>query len=196
MFLSLLLLFSISVDIMVLFDDYRTLQSADLNFIKIIKLDLPAVNNPIGPFGVFFGFWLITLLGKFLSISLLLTFLLLGFFSIFFQNEKSFYWKIFCFLIFAFFFNFVMFILRQEAMVYAGYLPWKAFEFMIAVFDKTGTLIISSVIVVTAVIFIFDFHNVKVLFFALFNGIYKIFKAFFNLLKPVKKNIKKLNDKK
>ena len=196
---SVLLLFSVSVDIMTLFDDYRTLQSANLDFVKIVRLDFPAVHNPIGPFGVFFGFWLITLFGKFFSISLLLTFLLLGFFSIFFQNEKNFYWKILCFLIFAFFFNFVMFILRQDSMVHAGYLPWKAFEFMIAVFEKTGTLIISAVIVVTSVIFIFDFRNVKNLFILLFKGIWKLISGIIKLFRSSGKKqtkVKKIKPKK
>jgi DNA segregation ATPase FtsK/SpoIIIE, S-DNA-T family len=191
--ISILLLFSVSVDIMTLFDDYRTLQSASLNFIKLFRLDLPAVHNPIGPFGVFFGFWMITILGKFFSISLLLTFLLLGFISIFFQNERNFVWKILCFLIFAFFFNFVMFVLRQDAMIHAGYIPWKAFEFMIAVFEKTGTLIISSAIAVTALIFIFDFQNVKSVFIFIFKSIWKMISGIFKLLKPSR--IKKVKPK-
>lgn len=184
--ISILLLFSISVDMMTLFDDYRTLQSAEVDFIKIIKLDLPAVNNPIGPFGVFFGFWFITLFGKFFSISLLLTSLLLGFFSIFFQNEKYFYWKIFCFLIFAFFFNFIMFIVKYESTIYAGYLPWKAFELMIGVFDKTGTLIISIVIVLTSIVFIFDFKNLKTFFKFIIRKIFQILSGIYKLLKPAR----------
>jgi len=204
--ISVLFLFSISVDIMTLFDDYRTLQAANINFIKILKLDLPEVSNPIGPFGVFFGFWFITLLGKFFSISLLLTFILLGFFSIFFQKEKNFNWKILCFLIFAFFFNFIMFILRKDAMIYAGYLPWKAFEFMIGLFEKTGTLIISIVIVITAIVFIFDFKNLKLLIIMLFKAIFNFILWLIKLFRPEKikkdrlkpariKNIKKENIK-
>jgi len=194
--IAVLLLFSISIDIMTLFDDYRTLQSANLNFIKILKLDLPSVNNPIGPFGVFFGFWLVTLLGKFFSISLLLTFVLLGFFSIFFQKEKNFYWKILCFLLFAFFFNFIMFILRKDTMAYAGYLPWKAFEFMIGLFESTGTLIISIVVVITSIVFIFDFHNLKKIFTILFGIIGGIFFWIFKQLRKKRKRKPKVKPEK
>jgi len=192
---SVLLLFSISVDIMVIIDDFRTLQSAQINFIKILKLDLPEVNNPIGPFGAYFGYYIYIYLGEFLSRSLLLAMFLLSFFSIFFQNEKKYYLKIFCFLLFALFFNFIMFILRKELItpITKHYsLPYKAFEFMLGLFEKTGTMIISIVVVLTTIVFIFDFRNIKLMFIFLFGAIFRILTFLYKIIKPKKHKEKKI----
>lgn len=193
--LSILFLVAISVDIMTLIDDYKTLKDADLTFLMILKLDFPSVNNPIGPFGVFFGFWLIYVFGRFLSISLLLSTALLGFFSIFLKNEKNLVGKIISFIFFALFFNLIIFIVRGSSIMFAGIIPWKAFEFFIGIFDRTGTLIISIIIVITSLIIIFELENVKKFFILVFKFLSILFKFLFSIFKKRDK-VSKIKKKK
>jgi S-DNA-T family DNA segregation ATPase FtsK/SpoIIIE len=193
--LSILFLVAISVDIMTLIDDYKTLKDADLTFLMILKLDFPSVNNPIGPFGVFFGFWLIYVFGRFLSISLLLSTALLGFFSIFLKNEKNLVGKIISFIFFALFFNLIIFIVRGSSIMFAGIIPWKVFEFFIGIFDRTGTLIISIIIVITSLIIIFELENVKNFFILVFKFLSILFKFLFSIFKKRDK-VSKIKKKK
>ncbi len=193
--LSILFLVAISVDIMTLIDDYKTLKDADLTFLMILKLDFPSVNNPIGPFGVFFGFWLIYVFGRFLSISLLLSTALLGFFSIFLKNEKNLVGKIISFIFFALFFNLIIFIVRGSSIMFAGIIPWKVFEFFIGIFDRTGTLIISIIIVITSLIIIFELENVKKFFILVFKFLSILFKFLFSIFKKRDK-VSKIKKKK
>ena len=180
--LSILFMVAISGNVIDLVKDYRTLKNAELNFFRVIKLDFPSVSNPIGPFGVFFGYWFIYIFGKFFSISLLLGTALLGFFSIFMRKEKNPFRKIICFIIFAFFFDILLFIIRPSSQINAGIVPWKIFEFFTRVFDYTGTFIISLAIVVTCLFIIFEVENVKAFFLFLlrvvYNGITSIIRIF------------------
>ena len=132
---SILLLVAIIGDTSILIFDYTTLKNAELTFMQIIKLDFPeGLMNPIGPFGVFLGYWFLYLLGKFFSISLLLGTILLSFFSIFLKKEKHFIWKTISFVLFAFFFNFLLFTIRKETVVAAGIIPWYIYNFFIRIF--------------------------------------------------------------
>jgi len=100
MLLSILFLVAISVNITQLYFDYKILSETGLSFFKFIKLQFPPVSNPIGPFGVFFGYWMVYTFGKFFSLSLLLGTAFLGFFLIFFRDNK-FVGKMLLFLVFA-----------------------------------------------------------------------------------------------
>ncbi len=176
--ISLLFIFAISVDLNTIISDYSILKDSQLSFLDILKLDIPQVVNPIGPFGVFFGFWLIIIFGKFLSISLLLTTALLGLFSLFFYKDKSILNKIFSFLFFSFFFNLVLFTIWEQSIIHAGYVPWLIYSFLLKVFGRIGTLLISLIIVFTNLVIIFEIENVKKFFVLCF----KILLSFFKLL--------------
>ena len=189
--LSVLFLIAISGNIIDLVKDYRTLKNAELNFFRVVKLDFPSVSNPIGPFGVFFGYWFIYIFGKFFSISLLLGTALLGFFSIFMRKEKNPFRKIICFIIFAFFFDILLFIIRPSSQINAGIVPWKIFEFFTRVFDFTGTFIISLAIVITCLLIIFEVENVKAFFLFLFKMIYNGIKFIVRIFKKEQAKSKK-----
>ncbi|MCD4796711.1 MAG: cell division protein FtsK [Candidatus Cloacimonetes bacterium] len=176
---SILMLFAISGNILYLVKDYRILQNSELSFFRIIKLDFPLLSNPIGPFGVFFGFWIVYIFGKFFSISLLLGTALLGFFSIFLRTEKHPFQKTICFIVFAFFFNLILFILRPESQLNAGLIPWEFFQFLIRIFDYTGTLIISLALVIVCLLFIFEVDNVTKFFKFIFKASYSFLKFVF-----------------
>jgi DNA segregation ATPase FtsK/SpoIIIE, S-DNA-T family len=192
--LSVLFLVAIVVPLSKLVLDYRLLQKADLNFFKIIKLDFPAVSNPIGPFGAFFAFWFSVIFGKFFSISLLIGSLFLGFFMIFLKKEKHPYSRIISFIVFAFFANIGSFVLSPKYLDAAGIVPWKFYSFLVSIFDPTGTGIISAAVVLISLIFIFDLENIRrfLLFIAvkIGRGIKALFSMIFSA-KPKKEKVKK-----
>ncbi|MCF7857896.1 MAG: DNA translocase FtsK 4TM domain-containing protein [Candidatus Cloacimonetes bacterium] len=195
--LSILLLFAILTPLRDIATDYQTLQNAHLNIFKFIKMDFPPVANPIGPFGAFFGFWLIYIFGKFLSISLLIGGFFLGFFMIFWKSDKHPYFRLICFVIFAFFVNIASFVLKPSNLNTAGLVPWKFYSFLDTIFNRTGTGIIAFAFIFLALIFIFDLENIQRFFvFSLKKIVYgylKIFSLIF-VKKPKKtKKLKKRN---
>ncbi len=161
---SVLFLVAISVSLMDIVLDYQVLQKANMNIFKFIKLDFPAVSNPIGPFGAFFGFWLATIFGKFFSISLLIGSFFLGFFLIFLKKESHPYSRIISFIVFSFFANIGSFTINPNNLDAAGIVPWKFYSFLENIFDRTGTGIISAAVVLISLIFIFDIENIQKFF--------------------------------
>ena len=170
---SILFLIAVMGDTTQLIFDYKILHETGLSFFRIIKLDFPPVSNPIGPFGVFFGYWLILIFGKFFSVSLLLGTTMLAFLSVFFRQEKHPFQKTILFLIFAFFLNLDLFVINPNSQNYAGVVPWMIFQFFQRIFHDVGTIIICSVVVVTCLLFIFEVQNVIKFFAALGKGILK-----------------------
>lgn len=171
---AILLLISVIGDVTQLHFDYKILRETGLSFFRIIKLDFPPVSNPIGPFGVFFGYWLVYFFGKFFSISLLLAISLMAFFSIFFRQEKHPFEKTIYFLLFAFFFRINLFIIYPASQNYAGIFPWTIFQFFQRLFHNAGTLIICSVITITCLLLIFEVENVKRFLKSLLTGFLKL----------------------
>ena len=188
--ISSLLLVAISVNIVSIFDDYRTLQAADLDLYSVFRLDFPQVSNPIGPFGAFIGYWFIIFFGKFLSISLLLASGLLGFFSIFFHKEKNFFNKLICFMLFSFFVNLTLLIINDHYTINAGFLPLFVYQLMLKLFHQTGTLIISLVIIAANLLIIFEVNNVIKFFMLIFLSIISVLKAILSIFKRKNKKIK------
>jgi len=189
MLLSILFLVAISVNITQLYFDYKILSETGLSFFKFIKLQFPPVSNPIGPFGVFFGYWMVYTFGKFFSLSLLLGTAFLGFFLIFFRDNK-FVGKMLLFLVFAFFLNIDLFILKSQTVNYAGMFPWLAFQFLLKIFHRTGTFIISTFIVLVSIIFIFELPNLKSFFGWIGRAISNTIRFFKRLFSHKEKKIK------
>jgi len=186
--ISILFIVSISVDVNSVRHDYDTIQEAKLSFIQILKLEFPDLNNPIGPFGVFFGFWLIVIFGKFFSLSLLIGTLLMGFFALFFKSEKHPIQKTTFFIIFAFFINLLLLFVRPDAVLHKGFLPQIVFDFFTGIFNTTGTVIISFVIILSCLVLIFELETVKIF-------LIKSYQKFSNLTKTIIKFIKNLRKK-
>lgn len=188
--LSILLLVAISVDIMRIVDDHMTLKSARLDLTRIIRLQFPAVSNPIGPFGAFFGYWLILLLGKFFSISLLLAAGLLGLTGLLWPEDRKLSGRIICFIVFAFFFNFLLFILKEDIIPHSGILTGKFFGFLVSIFQITGTFIISLMIVIVSLILIFEPGNLKSFFIWMGRSVYLLCAKVISLFR-IRRKIKK-----
>ncbi|MBL7148533.1 MAG: cell division protein FtsK [Candidatus Cloacimonetes bacterium] len=179
--LSVLFLFSISGDVRILNFDYEIMKNSNITFFRFIKLQFPNFNNPIGIFGVFFGYWLLYIFGKFFCFSLLSGTALIGFFMIFAKDKIKFLQKILFFIIFAFFFNFIRFsfqvneflvINEKIRILLVGVIPWNFFEFMVKIFDRTGTLIISIAVVITSILIIFEVENIKNFFVWFYKALY------------------------
>jgi len=195
--LSVLFLVAIVVPLREIVMDYQLLQRADLNIFKFIKLDFPEVSNPIGPFGAFFAFWFSIIFGKFFSISLIIGSLFLGFFMIFLKKERHPYSRVISFIVFTFFANIGSFILSTRYLDAAGIVPWKFYSFLVNIFDRTGTGIISVAIVLISLIFIFDIENIQKFFVFIAvkigSGIKVIFTMIFS--EKLKKEKVKINKK-
>ena len=181
--LSVLFLFSISGDVRILNFDYEIMKNSNITFFRFIKLQFPNFNNPIGIFGVFFGYWLLYIFGKFFCFSLLSGTALIGFFMIFAKDKIKFLQKILFFIIFAFFFNFIRFsfqvneflvINEKIRILLVGVIPWNFFEFMVKIFDRTGTLIISIAVVITSILIIFEVENIKNFFVWFYKALYNM----------------------
>jgi len=180
--ISILFLISLTVNFDNLIDDYMALKNADLSFTDVINMNFPELVNPIGPFGAYFGFWIFFGLGKFFSISILLCSALLGFFSIFIGKDNNLLNKLISFVIFAFFFNFILFALWEESTIHAGYIPWIVYNFLNSIFGHIGTLIISIIITLACLCFIFELENIKNLFSYLYKVIRYILVILYKLL--------------
>ncbi|NQT64925.1 MAG: cell division protein FtsK [FCB group bacterium] len=193
---SVLFLVAISVPLQEIKNDYHTMEAANLNIFKFIKLDFPVVSNLIGPFGAFFGFWFTKIFGKFFSISLLIGSLFLGFFMIFLKKERHPYSRVISFFVFAFFANIGSLVLSPKYLETPGIIPWKSYSFLVNIFDLTGTGIISGAVVLISLIFIFDMENIQRFFVYTFLKIGKAIKAIFLFIftkKPKKEKILKRN---
>ena len=184
---SILLFLSVFPNITTIANDFRTLREADLSFFSILRLEFPGVFNPIGPFGAFFGYWLIYIFGKFFSMSLFLGFALLAFFNLFLQNEKVVFHKTIAFILFSFFFNFVLFLLKPASQAHAGLVPWSVFQWLMQIFDFAGTLIISIIVILACIIFIFELENIILFFKGIIVGFWFIIKKMFSGNKKNKK---------
>lgn len=192
--LSVLFLVAVSVPLQEIKNDYSTMEAANLNIFKFIKLDFPAVSNPIGPFGAFFGFWFTKIFGKFFSISLLTGSLFLGFFMIFLKKESHPYSRVISFFVFAFFANIGSFVLSPRFLETPGIIPWKFYNFLVNIFDRTGTGIISAAVVAISLIFIFDVENIQKFFVFIAVKIGRGIKALYSMIfseKPKKEKVKK-----
>jgi S-DNA-T family DNA segregation ATPase FtsK/SpoIIIE len=205
--LSVLFLFAISGDVRSLNFDYEIMKNSNITFFRFIKLQFPNFNNPIGIFGVFFGYWLLYIFGKFFCFSLLLGTALIGFFRIFVKDKIKFLQKILFFILFAFFFNFIRFsvqmneflIINDKARILlVGVIPWNFFEFMVKIFDRTGTLIISIAVVITSILIIFEVENIKNFFIWFYKVIFNSIRFFSRLFskKSMKLDKKKAKTKK
>ena len=179
--ISILLLTAIIGDPDFLQYDYTTLKKADLNFLEVLTLRFPDMMNPIGPFGVIFGYWMVLIFGLFFGIALLFNLLIIGGFLIIRKEDNKLFLRSACFLLFAFFMNILLINTRYKGFEALdvnwtnGAIPKAIFLFFSNLFNYTGTAIISVVIIIAGIILIFGIDKIKKLFVGIFDLIKKIF---------------------
>jgi S-DNA-T family DNA segregation ATPase FtsK/SpoIIIE len=159
----LLLLISVSISTDLIKYDYNRLQDKNFNFIKLVKLDMPELQNPIGVFGAFFAYWLIKLFGQPLALAVLTGLFFMLFFTNIWKNRKWF-WKAFTLIFVVFMAETFVFSLQKELPNMAGWIPKGWLAFLTKIFDTTGTAIIAAAIVVAGIIIILEPHTIKILF--------------------------------
>lgn len=190
--ITVLLLVAITTNLRAVFEDYGKLLQSDIGFLKVLKLDFPPMQNPIGPFGAFFGYWIVYLFGKFFGISLLMSAAILSVFAIFFRDEKHLIQKIVSFIIFALFVQILIFLIEQKTLNFAGIIPWQIYLFLTKIFSHTGTYIISVAAIIVTILIIFEFDNIQSLCKLIWTYIVKLIKQIIAKIKakPAKKKKK------
>jgi len=159
--LSVLMFVSMIQGISIIDADYSYIQNSDMNIFKFIKMDFPEVDNLIGPFGAFFGYWFINIFGHFFSLSLILAAFFVSFFHIFKMHDDNFVGKILAFIFFAFSLNLVLYALNPIVQPHFGIVPGAIYSLLVNIFDRVGAIIICFVVVLAMLIFIFEVENVK-----------------------------------
>ena len=183
--LSILFLVSLLEKSIWIYFDYHKLQTADLTFGEIIRLQFPTTTNLIGPFGAFFAYWFSYLLGKYFSLALFLGTTLLGFFLVFQIGRRNLLLKIISFWAFVFFGQQFMMIMLKTApeqafqLLDVGIIPIKISTFLIGIFGETGTLIIAAAIILTAISVIFEVENIKKIFLYILGNLWRLLRSFF-----------------
>jgi|GEM_PF-171512 len=141
--LSILFFLSIIPGKEMLETDYEILRNAGLSFLDYITLNFPTVNNLIGPFGAFFGFWFIFFTGNFFSYFVLLAVFILGLLRIFAPYSKEFVIKAVAIIFIGFFLNVLLMALGESFFYPNGILVEGMYYILSRIFDTTGTAIIS-----------------------------------------------------
>ncbi len=180
MVLSLLLFFSVIQDVQKIDADYKYMQASNMNIFKFIKLDFPEVQNWIGPFGAFFGYWMIQVFGHFFSISLILAAFFISFFYLFKMNDENFVSKILAFIFFAFSTNIVFYAINPNVQSHFGIVPRTIYDFFINIFDRVGTILILFFVAVAMLIVIFEIENLKKALIWFGKAVFALFKKIFS----------------
>ena len=194
--LSILIVVSLFVKFETVQVDYKIIQNAQLNFMQILKLDFPEVSNPIGPFGATVGYWIIIIFGQYFSVTFFVGLALLSFFAIFLRNEKHPVIKTIFFIIFTFFANILLFAVSSGTAInkgVVGFIPFVILGFMRRLFDTTGTIIISSIVMIASLLIIFEVENVALFFQKIWIGLSKMFNLIIKLIKRLKQKPAKIS---
>ncbi len=186
MILSVLIVIASSGDQTALLNDVLTLRDDGLTFSKIIRLNLPQVENPIGSFGVLTGYIFVSSLGKWITIALFVTIFLFCINYLFLREIRNVVnqrviglFILFCFLNLILLRNPEYFALNQTT------LPAFVYRILRRVFKETGTLIIAlfgsffSLLLITGI----DFFKQVVI--AIWKGFVAMLKGFFGLFKRI-----------
>ncbi|MDY6915883.1 MAG: DNA translocase FtsK 4TM domain-containing protein [Candidatus Cloacimonadota bacterium] len=178
--------------------DYNRLQEESLNLIKLVKLEVPELQNPIGIFGAFFAYWLLKLMGQPLAVAFLAGLILILFFANIWKNRKYF-WKAIIAIVVVLMGEIFYFSLQTELPQFAGLIPLGCLSFLTNFFDTTGTAIISAALFLAGFIFIIEPHIIKkilLFIFTLFVQIIKLIKKIFSKKSKLKSKPKAKKNKK
>jgi DNA segregation ATPase FtsK/SpoIIIE, S-DNA-T family len=142
--LSLLLLVAISVRTSDLIEDFRIMREYMPSVLDYLQFHFPLYTiNPIGPFGVIFGYLTVFLFGKFFSYFLLLGIFLASFIHMVKPHDFRYYFRVICGTLFFFFIQLLILTAKRENDFGLGQIPWITMSLLERIFSKTGTIIIS-----------------------------------------------------
>ncbi len=191
-----------------LMNDVRILQQHGLTFMNIIKLNLPAVSNPIGAFGVLMGYVFVSSLGKWVTIALFLSVFIFCINYLFLRENRNYINQrvIGLFILFSFI-NIILLRYPEYYASNANSIPVFIFRVMKRVFKDTGTLVIAIFGSFFSLLLITGLDFFKQIIVGIFKGIVTMIRSFLGLfkrtgerkpkVKPVKeKKIKEIPEKK
>jgi len=199
MLILLLLLISVSIGTELINYDYNRLRENSFNVIKLVKLDLPDLHNPIGVFGAFFAYWLVKLFGQPLALAVLAGLFFMLFFANIWQNRKWF-WKAVTLIFLVFMAETFVFSLQEKLPQAIGIIPQNWLAFLTKIFDTTGSAIIAAAVAIAGLIIILEPQTIKKFFQLLWKLIVAVFGFLINLFskkqKPKKTKLEKQKKKK
>ncbi len=141
---SFLLLIAISIRTSDLQLDFYNLTSHTQSVLDYILFRFPGDSiNPIGPFGVIFGYFVVYLCGKFFSFFLLLGIFAVSLIRVIKPHEYRHYFRILCGILFFFFVQLLILTTKNEINYGMGQIPWVILSVLVRIFSTTGTIIIS-----------------------------------------------------
>ncbi len=141
--ISLLFFLAILPGKIIVSNDYQTLKTAGLSFLDYVTLNFPVVNNIIGPFGAFFGYWFLYLTGELFSYFVLLAAFSLGLIRIFAPYKSELTVKAVLLIFAGFFLNISLLATGHSFHMTHGVMVETAYKIFFKIFDTTGTAIIS-----------------------------------------------------
>jgi S-DNA-T family DNA segregation ATPase FtsK/SpoIIIE len=141
--LSILFFLAIISGKRVVANDYQILKNAGLSFFDFVTLNFPVVNNLIGPFGAFFGYWFLFLTGELFSFFVLFSVFTLGLINIFFPDKSEYKIKSVSVIFVGFFFNISLLATGHSLVSANGVIVDLIYKMLFRIFNSTGTAIIS-----------------------------------------------------
>ncbi|MBW6515442.1 MAG: cell division protein FtsK [Candidatus Cloacimonetes bacterium] len=142
--------------------DYSILTHSGTSFFDIITLNFERVDNLIGPFGAFFGFWFFFLTGQLLSYFIIISVFLIGLVRIFFPYKREYSIKAFSIIFLGFFLNISLLTGEQAFITKSGVIVETAYDVLFRIFSNTGTAIISIALLIGFLITILGTNLVMV----------------------------------
>ena len=128
--------------------DYLILSRSGMTFIDFLTLNFPRVNNLIGPFGAFFGYWFFFLSGELFSYFIILAVFLIGLIRVFYPYKREYKIKAAALIFLGFFLNISLLTGTQNIISYSGVIVESIYDILFRIFNVTGTAIISIALLI------------------------------------------------
>ena len=159
---SILLLIAISVRSSDLIEDLRIMREQMTSVLDYLQFHFPqTIINPIGPFGVVFGYAVVYIFGKFFSYFLLLGIFLASFIRMIKPHEYRYYFRVLCGICFFFCLQILYLVSQNEYNYGLGKLPWLICSILQLIFRDTGTIIITVIAAISFLILAIEASNIR-----------------------------------
>ena len=181
--LAILLFVSTLVSTGTITFDMHALTSMSSPFIKFFTLDFPHVDNPIGPFGAIFAYWLISLTGRIWTYFIITSLLFAGIAKLFIFSMKGLLARSLSIVLIGFFANITIISLFPSTDWLSGLIVQTFYRLLVRVFNHTGTALVSGALTISFFFVLFGAEKM-----ALFgNSILMLIKrAWFALLSSIR----------
>lgn len=160
----IIILFSALTLVAIIFDkgelqlDYHRL--TDKTFSEFLVLDFENIVNPVGIFGIFFGYWTINIFGKIFGISILFFLAVCGEITAFVKMKealKKHFLIVISMISLTFFINLLILNTRGQPLTFVdGFLPKVVYLGMYKLFRQLGIYLISSVLIFLSIFLVYD----------------------------------------